>query len=270
MNFKILNQHLLIKIFGVLTFCSIMYGCMLDDKADIDIPIANQELMLEAYLTPGRNFELMLMESNTLSEDLSLLLNWRADINISFGDNTVHLLNILNFEKESKRVFNYGSPILVSSDDGDYYQLSVLTESGKQISARTEIVDSISINDFKIDDYSCTVKFLNDSDPNKRYYSLIIEGYIDGKYTSKRAYLDASGIDDTLISFVEKGNFYKWESLKIKLFHMTRENYLFQTSVNQALGANEDPFSVPSNIQSNIQGGIGIFTYYTVDSLIVR
>lgn len=269
MNFKILKQSILRQL-SVFAFCLAICGCMLDDKADIDIPIANQELMLEAYLTPGRNFELMLMESNTLSEDLSLLLNWRADINISFGRDTVHLLNILNFEKKSKRVFNYGSPILVSSDDGGYYQLIVLTESGKQISARTEIVEPISINDFKIDDYSCTVKFLNDSNSKKRYYSLIIEGYIDYKFISKRGYLDASGIDDTLISFVEKGNFYKWESLKIKLFHITRENYLFQSSVNQALGANEDPFSVPSNIESNIQGGIGIFTYYTVDSLIIR
>lgn len=270
MNFKILNQYLLVKIFSVSIFCLIMHGCMLDGQADIDIPIANQELMLEAYLTPGRNFELMLMESNKLSEDLSLLLNWRADVNISFGHDTVHLLNILNFEKESKRVFNYGSPILVSSADGDYYQLSVLTQSGKHITAQTELVESVAIKDFDIDDYSCTVRFLNDINPEKRYYSLMIEGYIDAKYINKRGYFDASGIDETLISFVEKGNFYKWESLKIKLFHITRENYLFQSSVNQALGANEDPFSVPSKIQSNIQGGIGIFTYYTVDSLTVR
>lgn len=255
---------------SVLTIFLVMYGCMLDDKADIDIPIANQELMLEAYLTPGRNFQLMLMESNTLNEDLSLLLNWRADIDISFGNDTVTLLNILNFEEYSKRVFNYGSPILVSSDDGDYYQLSVFTQLGKQISAQTEVVDPVSIKDYNVDDYSCTVSFFNDTNPDKRYYSLIIEGYKDGKYINNRAYLDASGINETLVSFVEKGNFYKWESLKIKLFHITRENFLFQNSVKQALSANEDPFSVPAKIESNIHGGIGIFTYYTVDSLVVR
>jgi len=270
MNFKNLNQHFVVRMLSVLTIILLMCGCMLDDEADIDIPIANQELMLEAYLTPGRNFELMLMESNTLSEDLSLLLNWRADIDISFGNDTVTLLNILNFEEGSKRVFNYGSPILVSSDDGDYYKLSVLTQSGKQISAQTEVVEPVFIKDCNIDDYSCTVSFLNDINPDKRYYSLIIEGYKDAKHINKRSYLDASGINDILVSLVEKGNFYKWESLKIKLFHITRENYLFQKSVNQALGANKDPFAVPAKIESNIQGGIGVFTYYTVDSLIVR
>lgn len=270
MNFKFLNQHFVVRVFSVPIICLVMYGCMLDDTADIDIPIVNQELMLEAYLTPGRNFELMLMESNTLSEDLSLLLNWRADIDISFGNDTVTLLNILNFEEDSRRVFNYGSPILVSSDDGDYYQLSVLTQSGKEISAKSEVVAPVFIKDFHIDDYSCTVHFVNDINPDKRYYSLIIEGYKDAKYINKRGYLDASGIDDTVLSFVEKGNFYKWQSLKIKLFHITRENFLFQNSVNQALSANEDPFAVPAKIESNIQGGIGIFTYYTVDSLIVR
>ena len=97
MNFKISNQHFVVRMLSVLTIFLMLCGCMLDDKADIDIPTANQELMLEAYLTPGRNFELMLMESNTLSEELSLLLNWRADIDISFGNDTVSLLNILNF-----------------------------------------------------------------------------------------------------------------------------------------------------------------------------
>ena len=118
--------------------------------------------------------------------------------------------------------------------------------------------------------YSCKVSFSNDINPDKRYYSLIVEGYKDAEYTNKRAYLDASAISDTLIPFVEKGNFYKWESLKVKLFHITYENYLFQTSIKQALSANIDPFSVPAKIESNIEGGIGIFTYYTVDSLIVR
>jgi hypothetical protein len=36
-------------------------------------------------------------------------------------------------------------------------------------------------------------------------------------------------------------------------------------SVNHATSAYYDPFTIPEGIKSNIVGGIGIFTFYTID-----
>ena len=57
--------------------------------------------------------------------------------------------------------------------------------------------------------------------------------------------------------------------LKIYLFNTEKSYYLYHKSMNDYKDGS-DPFSEATPVYSNISGGLGVFTSYTVDSLIVR
>lgn len=247
-----------------------LLSCMLEDDVDIEFPDVESQIMLECYLCPGKNYELTFMETNKLSEDLILQLKWNADITINSSDDIIPLFNILNIEKETRYVFNYGTPSIVPNKDNGAYYLDVVTESGIKITAQTNIVSPVKISKIQLEDKNISVLFIADTDPTQRYYSLLVEGYEDGEYTKVRDYIDASKTSENEITYSVKAGFYKWESIKVKLFHITMDNYHFQMSVNNAIAANMDPFSVPEEIKSNVNGAKGVFTYFTVDSLRVR
>lgn len=247
-----------------------LFSCMLKEDVDIDFPESEKQIMLEAYLCPGKNYELILMETNKLSEDLILQLSWNADATISNEEKSVHLLNILNIEKETGYVFNYGSSAIVPYNEKSNYYLEITTQLGAHIKASTELVSDIKINDILEEDKKINVYFTGDETPEQRYYSLLIEGYEDGEYQEVRYYMDASETNEIDLTYTVKANFYKWNTLTVKLFHITSDNYHFQVSVQKALSANLDPFTVPDEIKSNIDGAMGIFTYFKVDSIQVR
>ncbi|WP_320020301.1 DUF4249 family protein [Labilibaculum manganireducens] len=247
-----------------------LLSCMLKDDVDIEFPDVESQMMLECYLCPEENYELTFMETNKLSEDLILQLNWNADITIRSYHDTISLFNILNIEKETGYVFNYGTPSIVPNNESGTYYLDVVTESGIKITAQTNIVSPVKISEIQLKDKNLSVLFTADTDSAQRYYSLLVEGYLDGEYTKVRDYINASKTNENEITYSVKASFYKWESIKVKLFHITMDNYHFQMSAKNALVANMDPFSVPEEIKSNVSGAKGIFTYFTVDSLQIK
>jgi len=254
----------------LIVITQILFSCMLEDDVDIEFPDVESQIMLECYLCPGKNYELSFMETNKLSEDLILQLKWNADITINSSDDIIPLFNILNIEKETGYVFNYGTPSIVPNNENGAYYLDVVTESGIKITAQTDIVSPVKISKTQLEEKNLSVLFTADIDSTQRYYSLLVEGYEDGEYTKVRDYMNASNTNENEITYSVKAGFYKWESIKVKLFHITMDNYLFQMSVKNALLANLDPFSVPEEIKSNVSGVKGIFTYFTVDSLQIK
>ena len=60
------------------------------------------------------------------------------------------------------------------------------------------------------------------------------------------------------------------DSIVVTLFHIQKEYYDYLNSVENAYSAFTDPLLNPEAIKSNINGGFGIFTYYTVDKVSVK
>lgn len=245
-------------------------GCMLDSDADFDFPSSPKSMVVESYLCPGKNYEVLLMESNDLSDDLSLLLSWRAKVSICQGKRVIPLSNILNVNKETGYAFNYGTRDRVPDDFQNSFELEIITLSGLSIKAKTSVVGPVEICKYRVDDNTIEVSFENDSNVDQRYYCVVAEGIFEEEPIKETEYLDCTQMSNGNICAIIKGEFYLWESIKIKLFHITKENYEFQKSVKEACSANSHTFCVPSKIKSNIEGAMGIFTYYTVDSVRVR
>lgn len=60
------------------------------------------------------------------------------------------------------------------------------------------------------------------------------------------------------------------DSVVVTLFHIQKEYYDYLNSVENANSAFFDPLLNPEAIKSNITGGVGIFTYYTLDKFSAR
>lgn len=52
-----------------------------------------------------------------------------------------------------------------------------------------------------------------------------------------------------------------------QLTHITREKYLFLRSLQQFYNADGNPFAEPVNVQGNIEGGVGLFSLESVDTM---
>ena len=251
-------------------FCFQFSGCVLNNDANIEFPGIEQKLMMECYLTPGRNFEMRLMEANSFQDDLVLQLAWNADIFIKSDDKEIGLLNILNVNDATNYVFNYGVPDIVPDDYKGMYTIEVATESGEQITASASALKFIPIGNVQEVENEIRVKFKVPLDTKEKFFSIIAEGIAGDEIKIIIEDFDGSFWAEEEITLSLRGDFENWESLKVKLMHISSDYYQFRESVDNAHSANIDPFTVPTQIKSNVNGGIGIFTFYTIDALVIR
>lgn len=240
---------------------------MLDKDADIAFPNTSKQLILECYLCPKKNFELKLTQSNSLKDDLILGLNWKAKVNISTEQKSYSLLNILNMDQKTKYVFNYGTADKVPIDYKGDYLLSIKTQAGGLIKGIAQSLSFVPIEDAHLKENKLIVSFNIPKTDKSRCYMVIAEGVYknDSRNVSEEVCFKESEVGNVSISLM--GSMYKWSKLKVKLLHISKEYFDFKKSVHQAYSANIDPFTVPAKIKSNVDGGIGIFTYYAIDSL---
>lgn len=77
--------------------------------------------------------------------------------------------------------------------------------------------------------------------------------------------------DNKIRTSISIKSFYFYDSafVKIYLLNTERSYYLYHRSLED-YNSSEDPFSEVTPVYSNIIGGLGIFTSYTLDSLIYR
>jgi hypothetical protein len=94
--------------------------------------------------------------------------------------------------------------------------------------------------------------------------------------TFEKEYITDKGLDGQKIVAVTIGNYeYTFSPsrdsslLKIFLYHTEKPYFLYHKSLNE-YNDSENPFAEATPVYSNITGGLGIFTSYTIDSLIVR
>jgi hypothetical protein len=92
----------------------------------------------------------------------------------------------------------------------------------------------------------------------------------------EKEFITDKGLDGQIITAVTIGNnAYSFSSsrdstlLKVFLYHIEKPYFLYHKSLND-YNDGDNPFAEATPVYSNITGGLGIFTSYTIDSLILR
>lgn len=179
---------------------------------------------------------------------------------------------------------------------GRNYSLTISTKSGELLSASTKLQGAIPLDSlwFKVQENKDSLGFiwanLNDPDTIGNCYrwfakritkdpffiapfgSVFEDKFINGKkfdFAYNRGSIQNSTASDDIN--VESGFFKKGDTVIVKFCTIDHSTFEFWRDAENQLGNNGSPFAVPSNVKSNIKGGLGVWASYnsTLDTLFI-
>ncbi|WP_276482689.1 DUF4249 domain-containing protein [Paraflavitalea pollutisoli] len=244
----------------------VMTGCAKLD-VEVQIPEGPSRLVVEGLLTPGYPAEVMLTESNTLQDELVLLAVWNARVSMDTDTGTIATRNILYKKTDRRIMINYGSVDTMREGAHSYFKLNITTKDGRTLRAATKVVSPVRIKSVELNKENIVTHHdLLGNEP--RYLRMYAATYKQGKVAMSKSMLYQQGPGTGTSCVMPLSNYQSGtDSITVTLFHIQKEYYDYLTSVENANSAFSDPLLNPEEIISNITGGLGIFTYYTMDKV---
>ncbi|MCH2043872.1 MAG: DUF4249 domain-containing protein [Saprospiraceae bacterium] len=273
---------------------------------DLELPEVAKELVVECYLVPGEPYRLLLTETKSYFEDLNAcpiikgatVIIKHNGVNDTLQeavyleddcrlDNFFGILPFFNADRS--RFYNYGSTRICPEDYVNDFELEVIDPNGgRSVSAVTRMLPPVEIDSmrstFNEEDKAYALFFLQDDPAQVNFYrillhetTLTIEDSIPFISIAKDPEFDVS-LDDARFfngETVSWGTNYSYEeddTLISTVYHIDRAYHDYLETVADAQASNGNPFAQPGQIITNIQGGMGIFTFLTYDrdTLIVK
>lgn len=240
-----------------------------NDNSNINITIHEQIpiIVIEGYLTPNLPTEITVARNNLMDDELIFQSIWNAKVVITDLIDTLNLPNIYYTNKNRDLLVNYCNEEKTIFFTEDTLYLFVKTVDGDTLTAQTSKVENIQINKIQLSNDQLQIKGLIANDKFSGFLRLDVESFSsDTVFHSETRFYDCSqNMTPDIVFPLSSSLLDKADSLNIRLFHINRAYYSYQTSVDNAVSAYHDPFLIPESIKTNINGGTGIFTYYTFD-----
>ncbi len=240
-------------------------SCELNKNLDIELPEGEPVTVIEAYLVDGEPYQLLLFNSNTLTEPVRINLIWNARAYIIQGDDSLKLRNITKFDPETFFMYNYLHDSLVSKDVPGY-KLYIEVPDALPVTAVSRPVGDVKIEDIDYSDGNIVITTRNSDDPLNNYYLLRMYEYKTG-ITKDIHQLEVDMHDEPSgpVNITYPLSFVESDSVHFDLYRIDSAAYSYQRSISNALGANRDPFTTPSPFMGNLQNAWGIFTCVSRD-----
>lgn len=263
---SIKNLAPLLLLLGCITACD------LTKDVDVDLPVYEAELVVECYLQVGEPYRLLLTRSAGFFDPAGLPLVDDALVLIKHEGNVDTLTNDIFINPTTMQLHNYGSATSPSSLDG-VYELEIVGPQGDRITASTVILPPVPITELEIvprEEDSLVVVLTRIADPineanfYRRLFHLggdIVSGEVEQDFTAGDSFLEAG----SELVFGTAYDYAPGDTLISTLYHITEEYYDFVESLETALNGNGNPFIQQESTQSNVVGGIGIFTGLSFD-----
>jgi hypothetical protein len=253
-------------------------GCgQLQNNVNVPLPNYPSELVVECYLEPGKVPNLAVTTSvpylsavlPQVPSDVTVTLTMPNGtlVPLAFSPNYKALTDTTGEKFHS----HIGRDPLVAKA-GDVFKLDVVDTKGHHVTGTTTCLAPIPIEsvEFKFNDKSGNERkayFLTtfrDPDTAGDCYRLQLhKGDPIPRNLLKSPEVDMS-LEDRLLNgqLFTVGTSYRFnpnDTVTATLYHTEYAFYRFRQSVRDARNANGNPFSQPSAIYSNVQGGVGIF-----------
>ncbi|WP_046242435.1 DUF4249 domain-containing protein [Hymenobacter terrenus] len=260
---------------------------------DIDVPLPNYppELVVECYLEDGQVPSLAVTESVpylsngqtapagstalALPDGQRVLLPTDVRVTLVLPDGSRRDLPFRpGVNPLTKRLFTHqgGAPIV--AQPGATFALEVRDQRGRTVTGTATVPARVLID-------SVETKFNDLSGAERKAFMLtnfrdppgVGDAY---RLLLREAKLGKAEIDYTVQDRLNDGQpftlgssfrFLPGDTVTSILYHLDPAYYQFRSSVNEAVGANGNPFAQPSAIRSTVQGGLGVFTVLSYDSL---
>jgi hypothetical protein len=255
-----------------------LQACNLQKDVNVDLPPFKSQLVVECYIYPNQPVELALTQTQnyfgTNTNDTAILKNLfvnDADVKIIYMGKTYPMKfnpfpNIAEF-----KFFNYKMQDSLPYKEGETISLQVTDKQGRSVTAQTVWLSKVPIDSITYafnspsDSFTNLVVGFKDNGATKDYYRFQAKKLnADTGSRINREVVDYS-TDDAIFNGLHSDlgtprRYKHHDTAEVTLFHITPEYYRFITTSQLAQNSNGSPFAEPTNIESNIVNGLGIFT----------
>ncbi|MGL1889403.1 MAG: DUF4249 domain-containing protein [Reichenbachiella sp.] len=247
-------------------------ACSLNDELDRQDVAIEEAYFVECYLQTGELYNLTATKVQPIFDDF--ILDYSLDFDVFIIDaDTTELFQSLFIEPETGYIYNYGSGQRL---DGDLesVNLLVITPTGDTITSVTAIPDSINIDSTWLSGVQIVTEFQLSPIAGQNYYlhnvvyTTTEEDSIYQEYETQ--YLDLevelSAHHQVILSLK---NIVDTLDISVTLMRVTKENFDYQRSLDQAKQSTRNNITYPSPLEGNLINGVGIFTCYSEDTKII-
>lgn len=281
------------KISAFIILCLFLYSC--DKDVQNGLPDFEPKLVVTSFLSTTDKSSSIAVTSNRPALGLTYPFPDPGNLSgwISDGENKIELN-----ATDGKFSFTRNEMPIIN---GKTYHLEVTNDQGLKATATCTVpekfdyglsIDTSTIFNEYTDRFGIfhRIKFLTitfnyrDQPEKNNYYSIIAEntGYYqrDGrtvfetnKIFDKSKFKDKDELkeDNNISLSTILGNINNYDSsfLKVYLLNLEESYYLYHRSLADYKD-DDNPFTEPTVIYTNVEGGLGVFTSFSVDSLVYR
>jgi hypothetical protein len=275
-------------------FLAIVTGSCEKDVKDVVLPPFEQKLIIASFISPSDSVSYVFVSSNRKIYGELGVDEQTGNLSGTISDGTTEVA--LDTALYGLQVSRDKMPIRF----GRTYSLKITSDKGLSASASCLVPGERDFN-VSIDTFSIPLHYFPTGYPQRRidvkvsiqdipgeenFYRVAVKGYgyklnpNSGKQnffshdlSLEKEFFADSGIDGkNIIVKSESGiNYYYQQDsafIKVYIYNTEKSYYLYHKSLDNY--RDENPFAEVSPVYSNVTGGLGIFSSYTIDSIIYR
>lgn len=257
-------NFILLIVIGIMISC--LTAC--EKTIDIELPPTESELVVECYLAKGFPYLLSLSETVPYFDLINLPTVDSAVVQIEHNGTTITLQYI-----DSLGI--YFSGLNVNNNDTLPYILHIEdTLRHRSLSAQAHFLPIVPIDTiiyFLNDSLDASLLTYFDDPPNKdNFYKIHFSKQNSFDTDSIRTWSFSDIIFADQNTVIGMGyRYHLGDKVRVRLFNISKAYYDFLETTERAADAAAGPFSRPTRIIDNIEGGTGIFTTLSFDEKII-
>lgn len=278
-----------LALLSLSTACAIIFSSC-EKNISINLPQPEEKLVVEGRIESG-SFPLIILTKNSpfytsfKTSDLSSYFVHNAVVKVSNGTDTISCTEF-SLDTMGVTISAYVGLGMIG-EVGKTYNLWIDAPDGKHVSAVTTIpnkipLDSIWVNYNDKPDSADLVRLIcRFTDPPQlgqyvRYFTKVnsddyepgLNSVFDDAIINGQTFdfpLDRGYNRNDSIDFNSYGYFHKGDTITVKWCNIDYPHFDFWRTLEFELGGQGSPFSSPVKINSNIEGGLGIWGGYAVN-----
>ncbi|SMO52253.1 protein of unknown function [Saccharicrinis carchari] len=223
---------------------------------------------IECYLIPGDIYRLSATKLQPLYEDY--ILDYSLELKVKID--TLLLEHGLYKQEHTQYLYNYTHPYHFMPAQNALIELMLITLENDTVLASTTVPAKVNILNPRKDNNEISFDFTLSPQSIHNYYMLNISLQQADTVYRKNRFLDYGHLNtkDTVTFSYDISHYGDSEKISVVLRRITKANYDYQISLQNAKDANRDNLVLPSPLAGNLKNATGIFTCFTCDSVVWR
>lgn len=291
-----LHNHIAEKVFGIVFIAIAAVGCI-EDVDDVNLPKVDPKLVVTSFISPNDSIKVKVSKSmpvnyNIVSSGWDHYYQPIPEAVVTITNALTKQSAIIPFDQESGQFVSLPSEF--SIEKGQEFTLDVSTPGLTSVFAKTIVpanvpellsykLDTINTQSWDMGDGSTheshdilITGIVKDIEGEKNYYTIgitMFEEYYDSwndttyEYTWYAGGYSFTDKDKDGEELTFRMNIYSSSNKSLIMNIISSDEHYYRYHKSYYNWDSDNPFSEPSPIYSNVEGGLGVFASYTITTI---